>query len=295
MMERDQDLTCAIMITTHNRIEDLKHTISKIQQLSPPPDEILITADGCNDGTHEWVSSNLPDAILVTNDPGIGSVGSRDRMLKSTRCSLVLSLDDDSYPVESNALSKLKEFFAVNPETAIASLPQKTDEYPETQGIEDFGNIQPVASYSSCAVCLRRESYDSTHGYPHFFFHAYEEPDYTLQCISNGWKALWYPGVVIRHHYSSVGRNELAIHHRHARNESLSMLMRSPTSLVVFIMIGKAASQARYAASRGLAWLIKEPIWWIEALRLYPRAMANRKPVSWRSFRMWLRYLKTTP
>jgi GT2 family glycosyltransferase len=285
-------LTCAVMITTHNRLEDLQHTCRQLRQLDPAPDEWLFTADGCTDGTAEWLRHEFPEAILFVNDPGQGSVPSRDRMLRETGCELVLSLDDDSYPLDSNALQVLEEFFSSNPKVAIASLPQRTDEYPETHGQEDFGNIHPVGSYSSCAVCLRREAYLSTEGYPHFFFHIYEEPDFTLQALDSGWEAIWFPHVVIRHHYSPVGRNELSIHQRHSRNECWSALMRCPSPWMPLILLGKTASQARYAARRGWDWLCREPGWWFQALAGAPKVWRHRRPVRRESYRAWLRAMR---
>ena len=44
-------MTLSVMITTRNRVEDLKRTIRALTQLDPVPQEILITADGCTDGT----------------------------------------------------------------------------------------------------------------------------------------------------------------------------------------------------------------------------------------------------
>lgn len=277
------------MITTHNRLEELKRTCRQLRELDPPPDEWLFTADGCADGTEKWLQQNFPDAYLVTNLPGKGSIPSRDRMLRRSACDLILSLDDDSYPLEANAISILKDLFLTHPKLAIASLPQRTDEYPKTHGQEDFGVAHPIGSYSSCAVCLRKEAYLGTAGYPHFFGHMYEEPDFTLQAIAAGWQCLWFPEVLIRHHYSPIGRNEISIHHRHARNECWSVLIRCPFPWMPFVMLGKTLSQAKYAASRGWNWLRQEPKWWAMALAGSVHALRHRQPVRWKSYREWLR------
>src|SRR5215510_10888587 len=91
-------MSFSIMITTKNRLQDLKRTCDIIKRLDPPPSEILITADGCTDKTVEFVKSEMPGAKLIVNDPGIGSVGSRDRMMREAQGEFIFSLDDDSYP-----------------------------------------------------------------------------------------------------------------------------------------------------------------------------------------------------
>src|SRR5712671_2598211 len=98
-------LKASIMITTKDRVDDLRRTCRAIQQLDSPPFEILITADGCTDGTVEFVRSELTQARLIVNEQGRGSVASRDRMMREARGDLVLSLDDDSYPEQSDCLA----------------------------------------------------------------------------------------------------------------------------------------------------------------------------------------------
>lgn len=287
--DKPKDLRCAVMITTHNRLEDLKRTCYQLKKLDPSPDEWLFTADGCSDGTEEWLRTEFAEATVVVNSPGAGSVPSRDRMIRAANSDLILSLDDDSYPLEVNAIHVLKEFFRGHEDVALASLPQRTDEYPETHGQEDFGELRPVGSYSSCAACIRRRAYLETDGYAHCFGHMYEEPDFALQAMAAGWKILWLPEVIIRHHYSPVGRYELAIHHRHSRNEVWSVLMRCPWPWMPLVIVGKAASQARYAARRGPTWLMQEPTWWAAALRGARKALRYRKPIRWADYRNWIR------
>src|SRR6266566_2938632 len=91
-------LRASIMITTKNRVEDLKRTCGVLQRLDPPPLEILITADGCSDGTVKFVQTQVSGARLIINERGRGSVTSRDRMMREARGEIVFSLDDDSYP-----------------------------------------------------------------------------------------------------------------------------------------------------------------------------------------------------
>src|SRR6266581_4244479 len=108
-------MTLSIMITTRNRIEDLKQTLRVLTTLNPAPDEILITADGCTDATAEFLKSALPKAKVVVNQPGIGSVASRDRMMREARGDLVLALDDDSYPEQSDCVARIVPLFDRGP------------------------------------------------------------------------------------------------------------------------------------------------------------------------------------
>ena len=98
-------MTVSVMVTTKNRVTDLKRTCRILRQLEPSPLELLITADGCTDGTVEFVESALPEAKLIVNNPPVGSVASRDRMMREARGDLILALDDDSYPEQLDCIS----------------------------------------------------------------------------------------------------------------------------------------------------------------------------------------------
>ena len=148
------------MITTSNRLRELQRTIHMLQKLDPAPDEFLITADGCTDGTVEFVRSTLPDVKLIVNQPARGSVASRDRMMRDARGELVLALDDDSYPEQSDCIARIVPFFKQRPKLAVLHFPQRTDEYPETLAQTNFdSNEHLTRSFANSGAVLRRSTY----------------------------------------------------------------------------------------------------------------------------------------
>jgi GT2 family glycosyltransferase len=281
-------MTLSIMITTRNRIEDLKQTLRVLTTLNPAPDEILITADGCTDATAEFLKSALPKAKVVVNQPGIGSVASRDHMMRAARGDLVLALDDDSYPEQLDCISRIVPLFEQRPRLAVLNFPQRTDEYFETLTQTKFGSEHLTRSFANSGAALRRATYLQLAGFESRFFHMYEEPDYGLQCVSAGYDVLCSPVVTIRHHYSGQARDEIRIHHRHARNEFWSALIRCPLPFAVGMAAWRVFSQFRYACKRGWSWVVREPVWWCEALAGIPYCVRKRRPVSWSGYKRWL-------
>jgi GT2 family glycosyltransferase len=281
-------MTLSIMITTRNRVENLQRTLRVLTQLDPAPDEILITTDGCVDGTEEFVRSELPTAKLVVNNRVIGSVASRDRMMREARGDLVLALDDDSYPEELDCISRIVPFFEQRPRLAVLNFPQRTDEYFETLTQTNFGSEHLTRSFANSGAALRRATYLLLAGFESRFFHMYEEPDYGLQCVAAGYDVLCSPVVTIRHHYSGQARDEIRIHHRHARNEFWSTLIRCPLPFAVGMVAWRVFSQFRYACKRGWSWVVREPVWWCEALAGIPYCVRKRRPVPWAGYKRWL-------
>ena len=278
------------MITTRNREADFRRTCRVLYKLDPPPLEILITADGCTDGTVDMVKAELASAKVIINHIGLGSVASRDRMMREAQGDLVLALDDDSYPEQLDCVSRIISLFEQNSKLAVAHFPQRTDEYPETLDQTDFGPSRPTRSFANSGAVLRRSIYMQLAGFEPKFFHMYEEPDYALQCTGSGYEVLFSPIITIRHYWSNQTRNEIRNHHRHSRNELWSVLLRCQFPYCLGVMAYRIFSQFRYACKRGPNWVIREPVWWWQGLAGIPYCLKRRNPIPWRRYKEWLRF-----
>src|SRR5881394_3161090 len=216
------------MITTRNRAEALQRTCEIIAALSPPPAEVLITADGCADNTVNVIRRHLSHATVIVNKSARGSVACRNVMMRQAKADLVFALDDDSYPEQIDCIALISRFFEKKPKLAVLHFPQRSDEYPETLSQTQFSREHLTRSFANSGAVLRRSTYLQLPGFEPRFFHMYEEPDYALQCVAAGYDVLFSPVITIRHHYSGQARNEMRVHHRHARNEFWSTVMRCP-------------------------------------------------------------------
>lgn len=280
----------SIMITTRNRCADLRRTLTRLHRLEPVANEILVTADGCSDGTVEMLRQEFPQCRVWVNDPGLGSIPSRDRMLREASGDLVLSLDDDSYPVEDNFLERMCHVFAERPEVAVMTFPElrdggvylPPDKTPRTPG-------HYVSAYPNGAAAMRRSTYLRAAGYPHCFEHSYEEPDYALQCYAIG-AAVWFePSMAIRHHFSPVNRDDWRTHQFNARNEMWSAWMRCPWPWIPLVLLFRLWRQFCYAWSEGPSWVVREPLWWWSALDGVFDCLRHRSPVPWKTYFAWMR------
>lgn len=282
-------LTCAISIATHNRLPELRRTLGIVAALTPPADQLLVCADGCDDGTAQYVRDHFPAATLIEHARPRGSIASRIELMHAAGSDIVISLDDDSYPMDFDFITHVRELFSTQSHIAVASFPQRSDEFPETLTASGFGPGHYAASYVNAAAAFRRSVYLELEGWPPEFEHAYDEPDYTLQCLAAGYAVYYHTGVAIRHHFTSLKRNEIRTHHRHARNEQWSAWRRCPFPAVLAVSLYRALSQFNYARKRGAAWMVREPRWWMMALRGLPAALRKRRPVPARVYRQWLR------
>ena len=285
-------LTVGICIATHNRRDDLTRTLAALAQLAPAPDEIIVAADGCTDGTLEWVRASHPSTRLIVHDKARGSIPSRNAMAAACGCDVFVSLDDDSYPLDGDFIQRVRVLFEKNARLAVASFPQRTDEFPATLTATDFGPTEFTGSFANSGAAIRRAAFEELGGYPDFFFHAYEEPDFALRCVCAGWQVRHEPSLTVRHHFTGAQRDEIRTHQRHARNEFWSVVMRCPLPQLFAVALFRAARQFGYAWSRGLAWAAQEPRWWLAALAGVPRCLAARRALPWRGYLAWMRLVR---
>jgi GT2 family glycosyltransferase len=285
-------LTVTVVITTRDRKQDLQHTLRMLGQLDPQPDEIIVCADGCTDGTVEFVKS-LPHIRLMVNEVPRGSINSRNSIIREASGDLVLSLDDDSHPVEPDFIRQICVLFESRPRLAVATFPQRSDEFPESLTQEDFGPSHFVASYTSSGAAIRRAVFLELKGYPELFFHAYEEPDFALRCMAAGWHVRFENSLHIRHQYSGAQRNEIRIHHFQARNELWSVILRCPFPHLFAVGTFRILRQWGYACNRGLQWVLREPAWWLGFCAGLPACLSMRSPIPWKQYRRWMMLLRS--
>jgi len=235
-------MTISVMIPSRDRCQDLRLTCQKLRELRPLPEEVIIWSDGSADGTAAMVRKEFPEYRLIENERPRGSVYGRDQLLRLARGEIVLSLDDDSYPLRRDFLDQLARVAAEHPEAAVIVFPELRDgKKPATAGKTDRSRGHYVSAYANCAAAMRREFYLKQPGFVLFFKHMYEEPDYALQCYAAG-AAVWFePTLIVRHRESAVNRGLVTRHHLNARNELWSVWLRCPWPWLAFLTIYRVA------------------------------------------------------
>ena len=288
-------MTVSAMIVTRDRCERLIQTLQQLTDQNPPPNEILVCADGCSDQTASRVATEFPNVRLFVNDCPLGSVGSRDQLVRAASGDWILSVDDDSHPMQADFFQSALHLIGSHPEAAVFTFPELRDEGQYSQPNKTPESIgRYVAAYANCAALMNRTFYLTQPGFPSFFHHMYEEPDFALQCYAGG-KAVWFePSLPFRHHRSSSGRQWIDRHHINARNELWSVWMRCPWLLLPFVTGFRVLRQFQSALRQSPAWVFREPQWWWVSLRGLPECLRRRKAVPSRVYLAWMKLSKMT-
>ncbi len=283
----------AISIVTRDRASVLRHTLRELGKLVPPPDELWVYEDACTDETSTMVARDFPQVQRLSDDTPRGSIHGRDAILRTAQCEIVLTLDDDSHPVETDFISRLRALHAAQPQAVVFTFPQVTEEFPETM-VEPapWRETTPtqVASFTNSGASYWRPTYLILPGFVPEFIHAYEEPDYALQCLAAGLQVVSEPSLTIRHYYTPVNRSPLRTHLSHCRNEVWSVLLRAPwllvPAMVAFRMLRQMGNATRLG---GWTWVKNQPRWWWAAVRGAAGILRRRRAVSLKNYWHWLR------
>jgi GT2 family glycosyltransferase len=282
-------MTFTIMIPTRDRVRDLEFTCGRLSKLEPAPIEVLICADGCTDDTCGMLARNFPQFKVLRNTDARGSVYSRDRMLRLARGDIVVSLDDDSYPVRVDFLQQLREVFDSHPEVAVVVFSELRQGFACSKPNPERRRGCYVGAYANCGAAMRRQVYLTMPGFPRFFRHMYEEADYGLQCYAAGYAVWFEPSVEIVHAQSAMNRRVMRRHHLNARNELWSVWLRCPWPWQPLVTAYRAARQLVHAFFQGPQWVIREPWWWWEALKGIGVCREQRRAIPWRTYYGWMR------
>ena len=140
-------ITFSILITTKNRIEDLKFTLQKINHLIQRDDvECIICDDGSIDGTYNFVKENYPLILLIKNVNSKGLIFSRNRLLNQTTAKYAISLADDAHFITEQPLKIIEEHFIENPNCGVIAcrifwgkqLPKQTKTNEQIEQVRGF-------------------------------------------------------------------------------------------------------------------------------------------------------------
>src|SRR5262245_26985134 len=108
-----------VIIPTYNRGMAVFSILEKVQVCDPRPAAILVHID-LNDGKLESeLNRRFPDVVVLTSSMRRGPGGGRHRCLLACKTPFAVSLDDDSYPVDSDFFSVAERLFREHPKVAL--------------------------------------------------------------------------------------------------------------------------------------------------------------------------------
>lgn len=189
----------SILITTKNRLNELKFTLSKIESLiEDQAVECIICDDGSHDGTFRFIEKNYPKIKLIRNEQSKGLIFSRNRLLGMAKGDYAISLDDDAHFVVENPLEIIDTYFKQNVTCAVMAFRIFWGEIlPEN--LNHSQSNERVKSFVGCGHVWRMEAWKQIPNYPDWFIFYGEEDFASYQLFKKHWEIHYTPDILVHH------------------------------------------------------------------------------------------------
>lgn len=277
----------SIVIPTRNRAARVGQAIERCLALSPLPSEIIIV-DDCSDDACAASLRSLESAIvkylrLPTNE---GQALARSVGFATAKGTFLVSLDDDSWFLERDALAKICARFDQLPNCGLLAL----------NGFSPLAPIEParerltlVADHLTCGAAYRASVLKQTGYHVAFLRYEGEESDLSVKVIDAGFDIVHDASIGFFHDYDPTKRSAAtlaAVRRLAVRNDLLRPWIYFPLDIALAVTAWRAASH--------LAWGIRHRAL-MQTLRGYlgfwrflPRTFEHRRPISRASARKYL-------
>ncbi|MBS7786408.1 glycosyltransferase family 2 protein [Flavobacterium sp. CYK-55] len=202
--------TFTIIITTKNRLEDLKFTLEQISSLLALPNvSTLICDDGSTDATSEFIQKNYPNIHLIQHQKSLGLIASRNELMSLVQSDYAISIDDDLHFLSEQPLHQIEQYFQQNPKCGLV-------------GFRIFWSKQPPLSQQTSDVSLRMKSFAggahawrmsawrAISGYPAWFVFHGEEDFAAYELFKKDIEIHYLPSVLVHHRVDLKARKNNA-------------------------------------------------------------------------------------
>lgn len=265
----------SVVIPTWRRPHQLGQVLEFLLACTPPPDEILVHVDAGDVETVPMLETRFRERVKWSQSPETrGPGGGRNLLIKEARFPIIVSFDDDSWPLDRDFFQTASALMSEHPKAAVLS-GQVT--MRGQNAMASAGSIIEANCYESGACVLRREAFLQTGMYlPLRYAYGMEEADVALQLLDAGWSILKVSGLRVYHDSDLNHHASLEINAAHITNTALLTFLRYPVSYWPLGM-AQVLNRIRFALTVGrhrgvLAGLFAIP----GAMRKYQPA---RKPV----------------
>ena len=189
----------SILITTKNRLNDLKTTLNQLAFFIQNENiECIICDDGSTDGTSDFIETNFKTIQLIKNPKSKGLIFSRNRLLNLTNAKYAITLDDDAHIVSENTLEIIEQYFNENKRCAIMALrifwgkvlPDNIDHNLENKRVKGF---------VGCGHVWRMNAWREIPNYPAWFIFYGEEEYASYQLFKKKWEVWFIPDILVQH------------------------------------------------------------------------------------------------
>lgn len=274
-----------LVITTHNRCQDLARALTSAQTQTAPM-EIIVLDDASEDGTSELMRDQFPEVRYWRATAPQGYIRLRNQAVEMARAPIIFSIDDDAeFSTPHVVAQTLAEFD--HPAVGAVSIPF-LDDIPGGQAVR----VAPAPddrrwaawTFIGTAHAVRKDVFLTAGGYETSMEHFGEEIDFSLRMLDCGFVVRLGRADPIFHHLSPSNRPSERVWLSGERGYVLSAALLVPSRNLAPALLRLLAYSAVHVIQGAPARLVARGV-----ARGYQAAWRNRgrrKPVQRATYRL---------
>ncbi|WP_299155695.1 glycosyltransferase family 2 protein [uncultured Christiangramia sp.] len=197
----------SILITTYNRLEALRFTLTSLKPFYHKGIKILVCNDGSTDGTSDFLRKNYPDIQVLINSSNKGLIYSRNLLMRYVQTAYAISLDDDANFLSPAPLDRITKYFEEKPNCGVIAF---RIYWGAGKPVSILGKENPetVKSYVGCGHVWRMTAWNEIPDYPSWYRFYGEENFASFQLFKKGWEVHYLPSVFVHHRVNNKARRK---------------------------------------------------------------------------------------
>ncbi|OXA81467.1 Glycosyltransferase, GT2 family [Flavobacterium aquidurense] len=196
-------MRASILIVSKNRKEDLFKTLRILDSLIIKFEvEVLVFLDGCTDDS-ECLQKELTWVKWFVSAKSIGASAARHQIYPIANSELLIGLDDDAHPLNTNFVSIIENLFDKNPNAGILAFEEIKGIFESDSEAIKAGEKEKkeflTAEFIGCGFAVRKSVYNLTNGFPVWIDIYGEESCLSIEVMSKGFDILYSNEIKINH------------------------------------------------------------------------------------------------
>lgn len=207
MVQQKTKPTFSIIVLNWNGKKWLKKNLDSIFAQTRKDFEVILTDNGSDDGSREYVEKNYPKVRILNNEKNLGYTGANNAGAKIAKGKFLIFLNNDTW-FEKNFIGKLQKLLFQNKRASLIQpliLPyneKNSENHIPFTGIDRFGYPSVMDSpfyVDGCCLVIKRTLFRKLDGFDNRYFIFHEDIDLSWRAQVAGYKVFHCKEAIVHH------------------------------------------------------------------------------------------------
>lgn len=231
----------SVIVPTKNRRSSLERLLLSLRKQTLQDIEVIVVDDGSDEPVGE-----IPGVMSLRHEKSRGACASRNTGFRASSGDYVVYFDDDAEAHDPALLEKALAWPRRRDRCEAVGFRQ-VDANDVTRGVNPANSDEPVlvGTFFTYGCLVSRKAMLATSGFREPFEYYYEEYEFSLRILNEGFEIIYDPALRVIHHEDSRGRNWQRISRLSLRNALLTVFLDYPAPLVLPAALRAVANNLR--------------------------------------------------